>query len=179
MMNTVSIDGFFAGPNGELDWPIRDPEVEKALHGSGAGGTALFGRVTYQLFESVWPRMGADPNAPEEARRTARQLDEMTKVVFSHTLDKVTWVNSQLVKGDLVQEVKKLKQGNGLSMIIFGSGTIVQQLTAAGLIDDYLFIVTPVVLGAGKSMFAGVKRNLVLVDTKAFSSGNVILHYKA
>jgi len=179
MMNRVSIGGFFAGPNGEIDWFIRDLEVDKALHETGAADTALFGRVTYQLFESVWPKVAADPNAPKEARSTAHELNDMTKVVFSNTLEKVTWVNSQLVKGNLAQEVRKLKQGNGLAMIIFGNGTVVQQLTAEGLIDDYVFLVTPVVLGAGKPLFEGVKkRSLELVETRGFKSGNVLLHYR-
>jgi dihydrofolate reductase len=179
MLNRVSLDGFFAGPKGEIDWFIPDPELDKAVHGVGRADTTLFGRVTYQMFESVWPRMAADPNAPEDMRRTGIEINQMTKVVFSKTLKQVTWENSQLFKGNVVEEVSKLKQGNGLDMMIFGSGTIVQQLTDAGLIDEYLFVVTPVVLGKGKPLFEGVKRtDLELVQTKGFASGNVLLHFR-
>jgi dihydrofolate reductase len=179
MLNRVSIDGFFAGPTGEIDWFIRDPEVDKALHEGGQEDTVLFGRVTYQLFESVWPKVAVDQKAPEEAKNTANELGKMTKVVFSKTLNEVTWQNSKLVKGNVVEEVRRLKQGKGPGIIIFGSGTIVQQLTSEGLIDDYLFVVTPVILGAGKSLFTGVKKlDLELLETRNFESGNVLLHYK-
>ncbi len=179
MLNRVSIDGFFAGPNGEIDWFIRDPEVDEAAHGVGQADTILFGRVTYQMFESVWPKIAVDPNAPQDARTTANEINEMTKVVFSKTMKQVTWANSKLLKGNPAAEVSKLKQGNGPGMIIFGSGTIVQQLTEAGLIDEYLLVVTPVVLGTGKPLFQGVnKRDLELLETKDFKSGNVLLHYR-
>jgi dihydrofolate reductase len=179
MMNRVSIDGFFAGPNGEIDWFIHDPEVDKALHSGGQADTALFGRVTYQMFESVWPKVAVDPKAPKEARDTADELSQMTKIVFSKTLTEVTWENSKLVKGNVTEEVRRLKQGKGSGITIFGSGTIVQQLTSEGLIDDYWFIVTPVILGTGKPLFAGVRKlDLELLDTRNFKSGNVVLHYK-
>jgi dihydrofolate reductase len=178
MFNRVSVDGFFAGPNGEIDWFVMDPNVDKALHEMMQPDTILFGRVTYQLFESHWPKVATDPNAPKEARIIANELNQMTKVVFSKTLKKVTWENSKLVKGNLAKEVRKLKQGNGHDIVIFGSGTIVQQLTAEGLIDEYLFVVTPVILGAGKPLFKDVKKlNLELLETRDFKSGNVLLTY--
>jgi len=68
MLNRVSVDGFFAGPNGEIDWFIHDPEVDQAAHEGIQADTVLFGRVTYQLFENYWPKVAADPEAPEEAR---------------------------------------------------------------------------------------------------------------
>ena len=179
MLNRISIDGFFAGPNGEIDWFIHDPEVDKAVHGGGQADTVLFGRVTYQMFENYWPKVAADPDAPEEARNTGKELNQMTKVVFSQTLKEVSWENSRLVKGNVAEEAKKLKQENGAGIIVFGSGTIVQQLSSAGLIDDYWFVVTPVILGTGKSLFAGVKKfDLELLETRYFKSGNVVLHYR-
>ncbi|AKB77418.1 Dihydrofolate reductase [Methanosarcina horonobensis HB-1 = JCM 15518] len=184
MFNRISIDGFFAGPNGEIDWFIVDPELDKALHEMGQPdtdlpGTVLLGRVTYQLFESFWPKVAADPEAPEEARATAEELNRMTKVVFSKTLKEVSWQNTRLVKGNVTEEVSRLKQEKGSDILIFGSGTIVQQLTSEGLIDEYLLAVTPVVLGAGKPLFKGVKKlNFKLLETKNFKSGNVLLHYE-
>ncbi len=184
MFNRISIDGYFAGRNGEIDWFIRDPELDKALHEMGQPGaiapdTVLLGRVTYQLFESVWPKIAADPDAPEEARITANELNQMAKVVFSKTLKDVSWENTKLVKGDVAKEVGRLKQEKGSDILIFGSGTIVQQLSTVGLIDEYLFAVTPVILGAGKSLFDGVKKlDLELLEARDFESGNVLLHYK-
>lgn len=179
VFNRISLDGYFAGPHGEIDWFIRDADLDKAIHGAGRADMLLAGRVTYQLFESVWPKMAADPNAPKDMQATGRELNEMTKVVFSTTLKDVTWENSRLLRRNVAQEVSQIKQGSGSSILIFGSGTIVQQLTAAGLIDEYFLAVTPVILGAGKPMFAGAGHvSLKLVDTQSFASGNVLLQYR-
>jgi dihydrofolate reductase len=178
MLNAVSLDGYYAGPGGEIDWGIPDAEAEKAAHRMMQIDTLLLGRVTYQLFESHWPSVGRDPNAPEQARRTARELDQLKKVVFSTTLSHLTWENSRLVSGDLAGEVRQLKKGDGPDIGIFGSGTIVQQLAAEGLIDEYLILVTPVVLGVGKPLFKDEGTfKLALAGAQAFDSGNVMLHY--
>ena len=182
MFNRISIDGFFAGPKGEShEWFVIDPGVDKASREMvGEADTVLFGRITYQLFEAHWPKAEKDPKASKEEKAVANELKEMTKIVFSKTLKEVTWKNSKLVKGDLIKEARKLRQEDGPAMLIFGSGTIVQQLAVEGLIDEYLFVMTPAVLGAGKSLFKDVKKfNLTLLETRDFKSGNVILHYKA
>ena len=179
LFNRISMDGFYAGPNGEIDWFIHDPEVDKATHEIMHADTMLLGRVTYQMFESYWPHVTEDPNEPKEAKVLADELNQMTKVVFSKTLKEVTWENSKLVKGDVTKEVSELKQGEGPDIVIFGSGTIVQQLAGEGLIDEYLILVTPVILGTGKSMFRDVKKsNLELLETRAFNTGNVLLHHR-
>jgi len=180
LFNRISIDGFFAGPNGEIDWFVQDPEVDKATHQMMHPDTILFGRLTYQMFESYWPHLASDPNAPKEFLVLANELNQMTKVVFSKTLKEVTWVNSKLVKGNVPEEVRKLKQGAGLEIVIFGSGTIVQQLAGEGLIDEYLILASPVVLGTGKLLFKDVKKSsLKLLGARDFNSGNVLLHYSS
>jgi dihydrofolate reductase len=186
MINWVSLDGFFAGPNGEIDWMIQDPEVDQALHEPKAGetesagsDTMLLGNVTYTMFENSWPQIAKDPNAPDELHKLADEVIGMTKLVFSRTRQEVPWENSILFHGNLVEEVEKLKQAKGTSIIVFGSGTIVQQLTNSGLIDEYYVAVTPVVLGKGKPLFGNVERlNLRLVETRSFKSGNVLLRYE-
>jgi dihydrofolate reductase len=179
MLNRISIDGFYAGPNGEIEWFIHEAEVDQAAHEMMAPDTLLMGRATYQMFESYWPPVAKDPDAPEGARMIAHELNEMTKVVFSKTLEEVTWVNSKLVKDDIISMVNQLKQGDGQDIAIFGSGTIVQQLADEGLIDEYLIVVTPVILGAGRALFKEVKKcNLELLETRSFRSGNVLLHYR-
>ncbi|MCB9457832.1 MAG: dihydrofolate reductase [Anaerolineaceae bacterium] len=179
MLNRVSLDGYYAGPNGEIDWFIHDPEVDKASHEMMQADTVLFGRSTYQMFAAYWPLVGQDPTASENDRSLSLELDRMTKVVFSNTLDGVTWMNSRLVKGDVTPITQALKREAGTDITVFGSGSLVQQLTNAGLIDEYLFIVTPVILGAGKSLFDRVsRRDLNLIETRHFASGNILIHYK-
>ena len=185
MINWVSLDGFFAGPNGEIDWMVRDPEVDKALHEprfdqpeSAGSNTMLLGNTTYTMFENSWPQIAKDPNAPEELHKLADEVIGMTKIVFSKTRKEVTWENSRLLHGNLIEEVKKLKQDDGSSIIIFGSGSIVRQLSDAGLIDEYFLTVTPVVLGEGQPLFRDVKKlNLRLLEARHFKSGNVLLRY--
>lgn len=187
MINWISIDGYFAGTHGEIDWIIRDPEVDRALREprdgsdpseSGGSGTMLLGNVTYTLFENSWPPIAKDPNAPEDMHKLADEIARMTKIVFSQSRRDVTWENSKLFHGNLVEEVQKLKQEDGTPILIFGSGTIVQQLTEAGLIDEYFIAVTPVILGKGKPLFGDVqKRNLRLLEARHFESGNVLLRY--
>ena len=187
MMNWVSVDGFFAGPNDEIDWTIRDPEVDQALHeprGAGAGseaagpGTMLLGNTTYTLFENSWPQVAKDPNAPAELHKLADEVIQMTKIVFSKSRKEAPWENSKLFHGNLIEEVTKLKQADGTDIIIFGSGTIVQQLSNERLIDEYFIIVTPVILGKGKPLFKDVsKLNLNLLEQRHFKSGNVLLRY--
>ncbi len=179
MFNRMSLDGFFAGPNGEIDWFINDPEVDQALHQMMQPDTLLMGRVTYELFVSFWPHVGNDPNVPEGVRQMAAELNQMTKLVFSRTLAEVTWVNTQLGHGDVVQQVEAIKEGTGADITIFGSGSIVQQLADARLIDEYLVVVTPVILGQGKPLFLDVNQlSLQLLKAKSFVSGNILLHYR-
>lgn len=179
MFNRISTDGFFAGPEGEThEWFIHDPGIDKATHEMMDPDTALLGRVTYQLFESFWPKIAEDPKAPQDAKKIGDELNEMTKLVASKTLKELTWQNSKLIKGNLTDEVRKLKQGKGKDIVIFGSGTVVQQLIAENLIDEYLIAITPVILGKGKSFFRDVnKLNLKLLSSKAFDTGNILLHY--
>ena len=177
--NWVSTDGFFAGPNGEIDWIVQDPGVNQATHELMNPDTLLAGRLSYQGFESFWPKVAKDPNAPKEMRKIADEMTQMIKVVFSRTLKEVTWENSKLINGNVIEEVQKLKEGNGADLVIFGSGTIVQQLASEGLIDEYLLAVCPVVLGTGKLLFKDVKKHgLELLEARNFSSGNVLLRYQ-
>ncbi|NGM82053.1 dihydrofolate reductase family protein [Paenibacillus sp. 7124] len=179
LFNNISVDGYYAGPGGEIDWFIHDPEVNQAAHERMSPDTVLFGRATYQMFEGYWPHVAANPKAPEGARRMANELNQMTKVVFSSTLQEVSWMNSRLLSGNLQEEVRRLKEGEGADITIFGSGTIVQQLAKAGLIDEYLLVLTPVVIGNGKPLFIDAgKMKLELLEARSFSSGIVLLHYR-
>lgn len=181
VFNQVSLDGYFTDRNGDMSWAHKDdPEwnafAAENAKGGEAGGTLLFGRKTYEMMASFWPTK----TALEQMPAVAKGMNNMPKVVFSRTLDKATWENTKLVKGDLLAEVRKMKKAPGGDMVILGSGTIVSQLTQAGLIDEYQFVVDPIVLGAGRTLFEGVKDKLNLKRTNArtFGNGNVVLTYQ-
>lgn len=180
VLNRITLDGFFDGPNGENDWFIPDEDVDKAVHEMGAGpgaDTLLLGRMTYQHLERFWPTV--NEQFPEPVREMAKEVNGMPKWVFSRTLKELTWENSKLMTGDLVEEVRRIKEGEGGGLLILGSGMLVQQLTEARLIDDYVFILTPTVLGKGKSQFKQEQKvDLDLVEVRTFPSGNVVLHYR-
>jgi dihydrofolate reductase len=179
VLNRITLDGFFAGPNGENDWFIPDPAVDAATHEMIDADTMLLGRVSYEHLEAFWPHVPEDPNAPEGLRKMADEVNGMTKIVFSKTRKDFPWENSGLVTGDPVTEVKALKQRDGSDLLILGSGTIIQQLANEGLIDEYVLIITPAVLGVGMPMFKGTKLfNLKPVDVRHFDSGNIVAHYK-
>ena len=180
VFNHVSLDGYFTDANGEMSFarnPIPDAELDEFVAGNAAGGgTLVFGRVTYDLMVSYWPT----PMAAQQMPHVAERMNNLQKVVFSRTMKDAAWQNTKLVKNDLLGEIRRMKQENGDGMVIFGSGSIVSQLTQAGLIDEYQFVVDPVVLGKGRNMFDGVQesRILKLKSTRHFSNGNVLLCYK-
>jgi dihydrofolate reductase len=178
VFNLVTVDGFFAGSNGDISWHNVDDEFqEMAIKVSNSGHLLLFGRVTYELMAGFWPTAEALKNDPI----VAAGMNKSTKIVFSRTLAKADWNNTRLVNGDMVSEVRKLKQEPGPEMAVLGSGTIVSQLTQEGLIDEYNFMVNPVALGSGKTMFEGLKEKVMLklINSRVFKNGNVLLTYES
>ena len=180
VFNSVSLDGYFTGANGDTSWahsPKPDAEWDEFVQGNASGDSRLvFGRVTYEIMASYWPTPMALQNSPAVAAR----MNALPKLVFSRTLDKVSWSNTELVKADLVAEMRKRKEEPGVDMAILGSGSIVSQLAQAGLIDEYHVVVTPIVLGKGRTMFEGLehKLNLKLTKSRAFGNGRVVLGYQ-
>lgn len=180
VFNHVTLDGYFVDINGDMSWAKanqQDPEWNAFVaENASGGGVLVFGRITYELMASFWPTPFAIENMPVVAER----MNSMPKVVFSRTLDQVSWNNTTLVKGDLPAEIRKLKQEPGEGMVIMGSGSIVSQLAQEGLIDEFQIVVNPVVLGKGRTMFDGIKEKLSLKLTKsrAFGNGNVLLGYE-
>jgi dihydrofolate reductase len=180
VFNHVSLDGYFVDAGGSMSWAhagMQDPEWNAFVAQNATGdGTLVFGRVTYDLMTSYWPTSMAKQHDPVIAER----MNNLPKIVFSRTMDKASWNNTKLVKGDLATEVRKLKIESGGGMVILGSGSIVSQLAQAGLIDAYQFVVNPIILGKGRTMFDGVKENvnLKLTRTRAFGNGNVFACYE-
>ena len=179
VFNNVTLDGYFVDSNGDMSWAHRagqDPEWNDFVSGNArGGGELLFGRKTYELMASFWPT----PMAAQMQPVVAERMNSMSKVVFSRTLDTASWSNTTLVKGDLVAEVRKMKQAPGQGMTIMGSGSIVAQLAQAGLVDEFQFVVNPIVLGKGRTMFEGIQQKLTLkpTQTRTFGNGNVLLCY--
>jgi dihydrofolate reductase len=177
VFNQLSLDGYFVDAHGDMSWAHKqDPEwTAFASENASGGGKLLFGRVTYEMMQSFWPTAQASKTAPIVAER----MNSLPKVVFSKTMTKATWNNTRLINGDIVAEVRKLKEEPGPSLAIMGSGSIVSQLTEARLIDEYQIVINPVVLGSGRTLFEGVKNKLglELTRTRAFSNGNVVLWY--
>jgi len=180
VFNQVSLDGYFVDRHGDMRWAHNersDAEWRAFVEGNArGGGVLLFGRITYELMASYWPTAMASEQNPLVAER----MNALPKVVFSQTLPEASWHNTRLVKDDLVGTVRQMKAEPGEGMAIMGSGSIVAQLTQAGLIDEYQIVVVPIVLGSGRTMFEGItaRLNLRLTGTRAFENGNVLLNYE-
>jgi dihydrofolate reductase len=173
----VTLDGFFEGPNREIDWHIVDEEFNAYANDLlNSVDVLLFGRVTYELMASYWPTSSATTDDPI----IADKMNNLPKIVFSKTLEKAEWKNTRLVKGNIAEEVSKLKHQPGNDLAIFGSSDLALSLIPMDLIDEYRIIVNPVVLGSGKPLFKGINKrlNLKLLKTRTLGSGNVILYYQ-
>lgn len=188
--NRTTVDGMFAGPNGELDWFMPDIELDSYVFGPSGKEqptTVLFGRTTYDMFASYWPKVNSgemqldflpDESLRQHERDIAALLTNLKKVVVTSKDDDLGWQNVERLEGDLPAAIQKLKETSDGDIIIFGSGSIIATLEKVGLIDDYWLQVTPVVVGSGKSMFASdIQENLNLVESKVSSQGGVMVHY--
>lgn len=176
MFNMATLDGFFAGPNGELDWHNVDEEFnEFAIEQLNSAGGLVFGRVTFQMMASYWQTEAASKDDPI----VAGKMNAMPKIVFSRTLERADWNNTRLVKGNLSEEVSRLGREPGQDLLLLGSADLASGLTPLGLIDEYRIMVNPVVLGSGKPLFKGAQKrmDLKLIKTKKFNNGNVLLYY--
>jgi len=177
----VTIDGFFAGPHGEIDWfkVIRkDDEYDAYTHEqSQSGNTLIFGRTTYEMMKSYWPT----PEAIKADPAMAEAVNKSPKLVFSRKLRSVeegpNWKNVELVHGIEPKDIRKRKESGG-AFTILGSGTIVQQFSNQGLLDEYALVIVPIVLGSGRRLFEDVRQtDLELLESRLFKNGLVVLRY--
>jgi dihydrofolate reductase len=178
VFNHTTLDGFICDLKNDMTFAHENSDDqwnEFSAHDAQGGGTLLMGRVTYDMMKAYWPT----PMAKKQNPAIAEVMNASEKIVFTRTLKSSDWENTTIVSGDIVDAVKKMKKQEGADMLILGSGSIVSQLSAAHLIDEYRVIVHPAVLGKGKSMFATLDEELKLERTgvQTFQNGNVILTY--
>lgn len=180
VFNSVSVDGYFVDEKGDMSWAHNakhDDEWNAFTAGNASGGGLLvFGRKTYELMAGYWPTEMALKNDPA----LAKQMNSLSKVVFSRTMGAASWNNTKLIKDNIVAEVRKMKQESGSDMVILGSGSIVSQLTQEHLIDEYQLVIVPVVLGSGRTMFDSLKEKLSLImkSSRVFKNGNIYNCYE-
>ncbi len=177
----VSLDGFTEGSDGALDWIVVDDEIwDDVIQLQNGADAALFGRVNYQGFAGYWPTAASSPSSTKHEIEHATWLNESIKIVFSRTLKTTDWPRSRIVSENIAGEITTLKRQPGRNLLLFGGASIAREFMTSGLIDEYRLNVDPVILGAGKSLFDGIsdRIDLKLLETKAFRSGVVGLHYE-
>ena len=180
----MSLDGFTSGVNEQLDWLVPHatrPEPQAIFRRLRERcDTVLLGRVNYEGFLGYWPKVKDDPKASRDDVELSRWLDDVAKVVFSRTLRDVTWKNARLAKGAAADEVAALKRAPGKDIIIQNSTRLAQSLLSAGLVDELQLLVAPVVLGAGRALFAGLPHRMDLGDAElsGFDDGTFLARYE-
>lgn len=177
----LTLDGSYASTDGDFSWAHRrerDAEWDAFVQGNAdSGGELVFGRATYEMMASWWPTPAAAQNEPLVAER----MNGRPKFVCSRTLHEATWNNTTLLKGDAVPQLRALKRESGTNLVILGSGGLVAALAQAGLIDEYLLAIIPIVLGRrGRPLFGsfGSGMDLRLTQSRRFGNGNMLLCYE-
>lgn len=173
----ISVDGYFEGPDKNIDWHTADKEFDKyAINFLDNLDVLIFGRTTYELMASYWPTASALKDDPI----VAEKMNKLRKVVVSETLEKAEWNNTELIKTNVAEKIGKLKDQPGKDMAIFGSSDLSLTLIPHRLIDEYRIFISPVLLGNGNSLFKGLqeKQQLKLIKAETFNSGNVLLYYE-
>jgi dihydrofolate reductase len=176
VFNFITLNGFFEGKGKDSSWHVHGKEENDfAVEMLDKGGTLLFGRVTYEMMAGYWTSDFALQNDP----KVAEGMNRAEKIVFSRTLPKADWKNTRLIRDNMLDELRKLKE-SGKEMAVLGSGSIVTQLAENNLVDEFQIMVDPVVLGEGTPIMKGLthQMNLRLKNHRIFNSGVVLLIYK-
>jgi dihydrofolate reductase len=176
----ISLDGFVAGPNGELNWAKVDEEIfdhiGKRLN---EGDTALYGRVTYQMMESYWPTAADKPTASKHDIEHSKWYSKVHKVVLSKTMKDAELTNTTIISDNLSDSINEIKKSGDKEILLFGSPTATHSLIQLNLIDGYWLFVNPIILGQGIPLFVDIKDKikLNLVTTRQFTCGVTELNY--
>jgi dihydrofolate reductase len=177
----MTVDGFISGPDGEMDWMVWDWDdklKEYVTELTEPVDCILLGRKLAQGFIPQWAAVAA--NAVDPENKAGKKFTDTPKVVFSKTLVKSLWDNTVLAKGDLVDEITKLKKQAGKDIIAYGGATFVSSLINQRLIDEFHLFINPVAIGNGMPIFRELdsKQELKLVKSTSFACGIVVLHYE-
>ena len=177
----MSIDGYIAGSNGEMDWLVwnwDDKLKEYVNELTESVDSILLGRKMTEGFISYWSEVMAKPDHPEYA--FAKKMIETPKVVFTKTLNKSKWENTDIATGDLTDEINKLKRQEGNDIIVYGGASFDSSLITSGLIDEFHLFVNPAAIGTGMTIFKDLKemQKFTLIKSIAFDCGIVLLHYQ-
>ncbi len=173
----ISLDGFYEGSNGELDWPNVDAEFNDfAIRQLDEADTLGFGRATYEHMAAYWPTDQASANDPAIASR----MNDKEKLVFSTTLTEADWSGTTIVRGEAMEHVREIQAGPGNDLLVIGSTHLTASLAQAGVLDELRVMIFPIVLGQGRSLFEDLKSRvpLTLLRVKEFDSGNLLLTYR-
>ena len=176
----ISLDGFVAGPNGEMDWIKVDEEIfDHVGKRISEGDTALYGRVTYQMMENYWPAAGAGPTASRHDIEHSKWYNKVHKVVLSDTMKDAVLTNTTIISNNLSYRINEIKQQTGKDILLFGSPSATHSLIQLNLIDGYWLFVNPIILGRGIPLFADIKDKikLKLLTTRQFTCGVTELNY--
>lgn len=177
----VSLDGFVAGVNGELNMFKVDEEFfDLSNMLTQAADTALYGKGTYNIMQSYWPTAADSPNASKHDKEHSAWYNKVPKFVLSKTLTSKEAPGATIISTNVTEEVARLKKGEGKAIQIFGSPGVVRSLTQAHLIDEYWIFLYPVIIGEGLPLFTGKTQpqELNLLSCKKLNSGAVALHYE-
>ena len=176
----VSLGGFVAGPNGEMNWIKVDEEIfDHVGRRISEGDTALYGRVTYQMMEGYWPTAADKPNASKHDIEHSAWYKDVHKLVLSKTMKGAKLTNTTIISDNLANRINEIKQKGDKEILLFGSPTATHALIQQNLIDGYWLFVNPIVLGQGIPLFTNIqdKIKLKLLGTQPFTSGVTELNY--
>jgi dihydrofolate reductase len=176
----VSLDGFVAGPNGEMEWiTINDEIFDLAGKRTKKADAALYGRVTYQMMEAYWPTAGDKPDASKHDKEHSAWYNKVEKVVVSKTLQGTDLAKTKIISDNINAEIKRLKGEKGKDILLLGSPSVVHILMEENLIDHYWLFVSPILIGEGMPLFRNIaqQRKLRLKKAKAFNDEVVCMHY--
>ncbi|HEX4417615.1 MAG TPA: dihydrofolate reductase family protein [Kofleriaceae bacterium] len=176
----ISLDGFLAGPDGDMDFIVFDDELADHIYPLiDTVDTAVYGRVTYQMMEGYWPTAGDASDAGAHTKSHARWYNGVKKIVASRTLPASKDPKVQVVGEDIVGALRAEKQKAGGDIMIFGSPSLTRTLAAAELVDEWRITVQPVILGDGRSLFPKREQRaqLELRSSKTFRTGIIAAHY--